>query len=176
MEDSTPHDAVPDNTLPNDTVPENALRASDADRTAVADRLRAAVDEGRLSALEYDDRLGRAYAATTYGELAPLTQDLPAAPKPPPPPAPAPPRRRGMWLMPIRNWVAGNVFFVAIWAWASIASGHLVFFWPAFFMLLTGAAAVSQMVRQRERPAIDNGCPGPADRHDNPGGEQQPQS
>lgn len=134
-----------------DSVPEDAMRASDADRTAVADRLRAALDEGRLSALEYDDRLGRAYAATTYGELAPLTRDLPDAPAVASP-VPAVPRPRGMWLMPIRNWLAGNVFFVALWAWGSIASHHLIVFWPAFFMLLTGAAAVAQMLRRPEKP------------------------
>lgn len=136
-----------------DSVPEGAMRASDADRTAVADRLRAALDEGRLSALEYDDRLGRAYAATTYDELAPLTQDLPGAPAvAAPAPVPAVARPRGMWLMPVRNWLAGNVFFVALWAWGSIASHHLIFFWPAFFMLLTGAAAVSRMLRRPEQP------------------------
>jgi hypothetical protein len=54
------------------------LRAADADRQAVADRLRAALDEGRLDFHEYDTRLGRAYAAKTYGELDPLIADLPA--------------------------------------------------------------------------------------------------
>lgn len=136
-----------------DSVPEGAMRASDADRTAVADRLRAALDEGRLSALEYDDRLGRAYAATTYGELAPLTQDLPGAPAVASPvPVLAPPRPRGVWLVPIRNWLAANVFFVALWAWGSIASHHLIVFWPAFFMLLSGAGALAQALRRPKQP------------------------
>ncbi|HKN99947.1 MAG TPA: DUF1707 domain-containing protein, partial [Pseudonocardiaceae bacterium] len=56
------------------------IRASDADRTVVADRLRAALDEGRLTLSEYDERLRLAYAAVTYGDLAPLTADLPAPP------------------------------------------------------------------------------------------------
>ena len=34
--------------------------------------------DGRLTVAEYDDRLTRAYAARTYGELAELTADLPA--------------------------------------------------------------------------------------------------
>jgi hypothetical protein len=53
------------------------LRAADGDRQAVADRLRAALDEGRLEFHEYDSRLGQAYAAKTYGELDPLVADLP---------------------------------------------------------------------------------------------------
>ncbi|NEA38028.1 DUF1707 domain-containing protein [Streptomyces sp. SID11385] len=53
------------------------LRASDADRERVAERLREAVAEGRLDMEEFDVRLGAAYAARTYGELVPLTRDLP---------------------------------------------------------------------------------------------------
>jgi len=45
----------------------------------VADRLRQALDEGRLTLLEYDERLGAAYGSLTYGELAKVTSDLPDA-------------------------------------------------------------------------------------------------
>ncbi len=54
-----------------------ALRASDTDREAAVARLRAALDEGRLGLLEYDDRIARAYQAVTYGDLADLFVDLP---------------------------------------------------------------------------------------------------
>ncbi|MGX1976222.1 DUF1707 SHOCT-like domain-containing protein [Streptomyces kronopolitis] len=60
-----------------DDLPE--LRASDADRERVAEILRDAVAEGRLAMEEFDERLEAAYRARTYGELAPLTADLPAA-------------------------------------------------------------------------------------------------
>jgi hypothetical protein len=53
------------------------LRAGDADRERVAERLRTALDEGRLNLYEYDDRLREAYAAKTYGELDALLADLP---------------------------------------------------------------------------------------------------
>jgi hypothetical protein len=53
------------------------LRAADADRQKVADQLKAALDEGRLSLHEYDDRLRDAYAAKTYQELLVLLADLP---------------------------------------------------------------------------------------------------
>ena len=61
------------------------LRISDADRSAAAERLRVAVDEGRLDLTEYDTRLRSAYAATTYGELEPVTADLPPVPEARPP-------------------------------------------------------------------------------------------
>ncbi|MGX1855096.1 DUF1707 SHOCT-like domain-containing protein [Streptomyces sp. NPDC055299] len=54
------------------------LRASDADRERVAEILRDAVAEGRLAMEEFDERLEAAYRARTYGELEPLTADLPA--------------------------------------------------------------------------------------------------
>ncbi|MFI1305465.1 DUF1707 SHOCT-like domain-containing protein [Streptomyces sioyaensis] len=55
------------------------LRASDADRERVAEILRDAVAEGRLAMEEFDERLEATYRARTYGELEPLTADLPAA-------------------------------------------------------------------------------------------------
>jgi Domain of unknown function (DUF1707) len=58
------------------------LRASDAERDAVAERLRAAAGEGRLALDELADRLDAALGATTRAELEPLTADLPAAPPP----------------------------------------------------------------------------------------------
>jgi hypothetical protein len=53
------------------------LRAADADRHRIADQLKAALDEGRLSLGEYDDRVRQAYAARTYAELLILVADLP---------------------------------------------------------------------------------------------------
>lgn len=53
------------------------LRASDADRERVAKVLNDALTEGRITIAELDERLHKAYAAKTLGELAPLTQDLP---------------------------------------------------------------------------------------------------
>jgi Domain of unknown function (DUF1707) len=56
------------------------LRASHADRDQVAELLRVAAGDGRLSAEELDDRLELALTARTYAELAALTVDLPAMP------------------------------------------------------------------------------------------------
>jgi Domain of unknown function (DUF1707)/Cell wall-active antibiotics response 4TMS YvqF len=53
------------------------MRASDADRERVAKVLQRAQADGRIDLHELDERLRDAYAAKTYGELAPLTADLP---------------------------------------------------------------------------------------------------
>ena len=62
------------------TVAGEELRASHTDRDQVAELLRVAAGDGRLSAEELDDRLERALTARTYAELAALTADLPATP------------------------------------------------------------------------------------------------
>ena len=54
------------------------LRASDADREAMADRLRKHHTEGRLDQDEFQERLETCFGAKTVGELAELTRDLPA--------------------------------------------------------------------------------------------------
>lgn len=52
------------------------LRASDADRERIVERLRHAAGEGRLDVEELDERLARAYAARTVSELQTLTADV----------------------------------------------------------------------------------------------------
>ncbi|TDB76300.1 DUF1707 and DUF2154 domain-containing protein [Actinomadura sp. KC216] len=54
------------------------MRAGDADRERVAQVLRDAAGEGRLTLEELDERLDAVYAAKTYAELEPITRDLPA--------------------------------------------------------------------------------------------------
>jgi hypothetical protein len=61
------------------------VRASDEDRQRVVADLERHTAAGRLSLDEFTDRVGRAYAAATHGELAALTHDLPT-------PAPVPAR------------------------------------------------------------------------------------
>jgi hypothetical protein len=56
------------------------LRASDADRDAIAERLRRAAVEGRLQPEELEERLHAALRARTYGDLEELVADLPQPP------------------------------------------------------------------------------------------------
>ncbi len=66
-------------------------RASNDDREHTVIALQHHAVAGRLSLEELSDRCARAYRASTLGELASLTADLPAAA---PVPAPGPPLRR----------------------------------------------------------------------------------
>jgi len=59
------------------------LRISDEDRHKVAELLRDAAGEGRIDLEELDERLEATYAAKTYGDLVPITIDLPAHPQQP---------------------------------------------------------------------------------------------
>lgn len=54
--------------------------AADTDRIQLAQLLAYAAEQGRLQMKDYEDRLTRAYAATTYDELDRLREDLPGEP------------------------------------------------------------------------------------------------
>jgi Domain of unknown function (DUF1707)/Cell wall-active antibiotics response 4TMS YvqF len=72
--------------LPEPTDPRD-LRASDADRHQVAEVLREAAGDGRLTLDELKERLDGVFTARTYAELERFTYDLPAsgaAPSPAP--------------------------------------------------------------------------------------------
>jgi hypothetical protein len=60
------------------------LRISDSDRHRVAEVLREAAGDGRIDLEELDQRLEATYAAKTYGDLVPITLDLPAHTQPAP--------------------------------------------------------------------------------------------
>lgn len=53
------------------------MRAGDADRERLVEQLREHHAAGRLTLDEFDERMTKAYAAKTYGELRTLTRDLP---------------------------------------------------------------------------------------------------
>lgn len=95
------------------------MRASDADRDRYAVVLQEAYAQGRLTRVEYDERLDAVLNAKTYSELEPLVADLPAenlpVPRPPhaavPVASPGPPmvavfstvERKGVWSLPEDN-------------------------------------------------------------------------
>ena len=64
---------------PGHEVARSELRASHEDRDRVVELLRVSAGDGRLTADELDERLELALTARTYGELARLVADLPAA-------------------------------------------------------------------------------------------------
>ncbi|GII54563.1 hypothetical protein Pth03_29520 [Planotetraspora thailandica] len=81
------------------------MRASDAERESVVERLREASVEGRLTLAELTERTEAAYLARTHAELAQLTVDLPggapAARRQQPPAAPQTPGRVRKWIVAV---------------------------------------------------------------------------
>jgi Domain of unknown function (DUF1707) len=147
------------------------MRASDAERQDVVERLRAGLDDGRLKMDEYVERMGRAYEAVTHGDLVPLCRDLPetttpaparpAAPTPAPAPAP-PPDHRGVFArQPAALKVLWTIWLVAVsvnvvvWVLASGTTGHLQYPWPLWVagpygaVLLAISAAATQFRQGR---------------------------
>jgi hypothetical protein len=119
-----------------------ALRASDADREAVAERLRVASVDGRIDSEELEQRLSQVYAARWVGELDRIVADV-VPPPPPAPPAPvAPPpyaypqAYAGYQPAPSMNGLA-------------VASLVASFFWVAWFgsflAVVFGHIALSQI-------------------------------
>lgn len=94
------------------------LRASHADREQVINTLKAAFVQGRLTKIEFDQRVGRTFTSRTYADLAAVTADLPAgliraeqARKPAPARAAQPVNKPLMWGA-IAVTVAGMAFVV----------------------------------------------------------------
>ena len=137
-------------------MPDPHLRAADADRAAVATLLGKHMAAGRLTMDEYDERLARAYAAKTYGELEQLTVDLPAA-VPAPGPAPRPtsqPDRRSAAVaahcgwggdpQSWRSWLTTSLVVITIWAVTSLAAWDIHYFWPIWVIGPWGAVLLAQ--------------------------------
>jgi len=124
-----------------------AQRASDAEREAVAERLRTAAAEGRLDPDELEERLGAAYGARTVGDLVPLTGDLPTAP----PGAPAAPAGPSAWRSQhlrqrLATFIVVNVVCIVVWL-ASGGPSDGGGFWPGWVLLGTGIGLFSMVVR-----------------------------
>jgi hypothetical protein len=114
------------------------LRASHADRDQVVGVLKAAFVQGRLTKDELDSRVSQTFAARTYGELAGVTADLPAALADA---APAGRAARAQTRPPMNNAAKAGicvVIAVAVAVITSIPTGGaaLVLFVPFYFMAL----------------------------------------
>jgi Domain of unknown function (DUF1707) len=128
------------------------LRASDADRQAVVERLRRAHDEGRLDLSEFDDRARRAYAARTYSELGRLTSDLPADPAAARLPAVAEPDRvspRRRLSPAVSTWLFVSLVNFVIWAIVSITALGLVYPWWIWVAGPWGAVLAARWLSER---------------------------
>lgn len=99
---------------------DRTLRVGDAERDAVGEILRREHVNGRLDAIEFQERLDRAFAAKTYSELDALIADLPGN---------EPPRALREFGWRPRLWPVGIVPLAVI-AVAVASGGHVI--WLAF--------------------------------------------
>jgi DUF1707 SHOCT-like domain len=93
------------------------LRAADADRERIAERLRNSHAEGRLDMAEFQQRLERCYEAKTLGELHELVRDLPRQDE----------QRSFGWFRPWRWRLASLAPILLALIVVSAATGHHVF-------------------------------------------------
>lgn len=133
------------------------MRAADSDRQAVADKLKQALDEGRLDLAEYDDRLQKAYAAKTYGDLEGLLDDIPgtapvrATETAPRTAAPLPAVRSERAGQLVKAWLGGfgGIFVLGtvIWLITSLTTGNLQYFWPVWLLIPMAMGALGRWRR-----------------------------
>jgi len=109
----------------------STLRASDADREAIAAQLHKAAVEGRLDADELEERLHLALRARTYGDLRRLVVDLPAQPA-----------RRRSSLAPLAFVIAARVavalVLVVVAIAVIVATAMWWLAWLLVWMVLSG--------------------------------------
>jgi ferric-dicitrate binding protein FerR (iron transport regulator) len=133
------------------------LRAGDEDRDRTISLIREAYAEGRLDGDEFQERMGQAQQARTFGDLDALVRDLPGrtavAPQPDPPsvPAEADEHRRKMrsgWAA----WAGAAIMTNVIWAatWVS-GGGSAPNYWPIWVMGPWGAVMVIATINGRSR-------------------------
>jgi hypothetical protein len=101
------------------------MRIGDRERKATDERLRAALDDGVLTLVEYDERTQQAWAARTQRELDTLVADIPGA-APAPAPAPNVEKRPAEPHTPWHERLGKAVVPLVIAAAAVFVGGHLV--------------------------------------------------
>lgn len=127
------------------------LRASDADREAMAARLRQHYTEGRLDAEEYNERIERCYATKTVGELDDLLLDLPRTE----PQRQEPDRTPyGYRYRPPWRFAVIVPFVVALIIVSALTGAHLLWLaWPLFFFVFGPFGRWCRFDRDRRRGA-----------------------
>jgi hypothetical protein len=142
---------------------QSPVRASDADRERVAAILRGAAGQGLLTLAEVDERMGRVYAATYVGDLAPLTADLPEGGRRF---APVDLRVRSRARAVARAHLAGYVGLVVLMVAIWVVTGADHYFWPVWPAIGMLPAVVSHLAAARwagdpsrpRVPRIPGGC------------------
>jgi hypothetical protein len=146
------------------------LRASHADREQVIGTLKAAFVQGMLDKDEFDLRVGQAFAARTYAELAAVTADIPARPSSARPPEPAGAQDQQPVLRPGLVITAATLLCAGVWGVALLTvkgDNHVVSFVVVMttltyflVLLITGAHMLASRHDKRsigQLPPVDHG-------------------
>jgi hypothetical protein len=135
------------------------IRASDSDRDRAASLLREHHAAGRLTPQEFSERLDRAFAAKTVGEIDGLLADLPTIdlyrlpdavltrqPRQRQPPRPDSGRRRsGAWRAAWGLWFTVSLVCFIVWG-LTTAPGYV---WPLWVAAPLGAVLAGSWVTAR---------------------------
>jgi Domain of unknown function (DUF1707) len=131
------------------------LRVGHAERERLVEELKEHTHAGRLELYEFDERVGRAYAARTAGELDALTADLPRLPGSA---VEVTPRRRRR-LRIVRGLLRGiwgtylSVCLLMVFIWAATGAGY---FWPIWVigpwgLVMLPSLLATEPARKRRR-------------------------
>lgn len=124
------------------------IRVGDRERERTATDLGQALGQGYLSMAEYEDRLGRAFAAHSAAELDDLVADLPVGRL-----RQHDPRRRAAQIRAARlsvrihvaAYLAGALLMLGIWLAVGLGGGGW-YFWPVWPIMGWGIGVVSHAI------------------------------
>ncbi|OZC71346.1 hypothetical protein CH251_16380 [Rhodococcus sp. 06-462-5] len=131
------------------------LRVSNDEREAVVTTLGLAMSEGRLTLVEYEQRLDAVWASTTRGDLAEVVRDLPA---PENSTATDVARTTSEWreyLDEWRWWLGGAVVMNGIWAVQWISDGEPTSYWPLWPLGIWGIILVAMVFMPEDKKTDD---------------------
>lgn len=107
------------------------LRVGTAEREGVAQILGSAMADGRLTLAEYEERVDAVWKSSTRGELARVTDDLPAVTAE----SESDVDKSSEWREYFdewRWWFGGAIIMSGIWGFQSISDGELNGYWPGW--------------------------------------------
>lgn len=140
-----------------DPVPPEDIRVTNQERKNVTERLCRAHEEGSITVTEFDSRLGAAWEATTRGQLARLTADLPLER---PRVLPRDDRAGEATRHPVLRtatltWLAVSISSLVLWGLAGFATTELPDSWWLWIVGPAGAVlATMWLIATRNDPGI----------------------
>ncbi|WP_032401881.1 DUF1707 SHOCT-like domain-containing protein [Rhodococcoides fascians] len=136
------------------------LRVSNDEREVVVNTLGVAMGEGRLTLVEYEQRLDAVWASRTRGDLAEVVRDLPDAEKSKAHESKARDvaHTTSKWreyLDEWRWWFGGAVVMNGIWAVQWISDGEPTAYWPLWPLGIWGIILIAMVFMPEDNKTDD---------------------